>query len=59
MKKQVKKLVLAKETIHNLNREALGAVDGGWDGSPLSAVLGTCPCAVSVVDCIPEAPADQ
>jgi hypothetical protein len=54
MKKQVKKLVLTKETVRNLSGKALSAANGGTDQTLLSAIVGTCVCPVSIYPCFPQ-----
>jgi hypothetical protein len=54
MKKQMKKLVLAKETLRSLETTTLTDVIGG-----APTIFNTCECPVSIVDCIPEANVDS
>jgi hypothetical protein len=55
MKKQVKKLALAKETVRVLGERMLGKVQGGTGTSAFNS----CECPVSVVDCPPEPSVNQ
>jgi hypothetical protein len=51
MKKQMKKLVLAKETLHALNDLAVARGGGGSDISNCLSCIRTCPREYSGSDC--------
>ncbi|HEX6901618.1 MAG TPA: class I lanthipeptide [Thermoanaerobaculia bacterium] len=52
MKKSIKKLSLAKETLRNLNEEQLQDVAGGVKSKNYSD-CGSCGIACTVIDCNP------
>jgi hypothetical protein len=52
MKKSIKKLTLAKETLRNLNEDQIADVVGGAPSKRYSD-CGSCGIACTVIDCTP------